>query len=170
VRRVKGFFLPGGLQVDQPTSCWQNWTVTQHNVPGDDGQLTIHEVRVADDHSAWLRLSGELDRETVHKLCDAVVESMSRHRCRLVLDLSCVTRCDNASLFTLLGIYSALRSAGGGLVLAAASPAVREGLGRAGLKTRMPLRDANPAGCRGAEARYPHVLSRRSRRTCLAWC
>ncbi|UNO38531.1 STAS domain-containing protein [Streptomyces sp. MST-110588] len=86
-----------------------------------------------------LRLSGELDAGTVRALCDAVVETMAGGSCRVALDLSLITWCDNASLYSLLGVHGALRSADGGLTLTAASTPVRVALCRTGLHLRLPL-------------------------------
>ncbi|MFJ9086898.1 MULTISPECIES: STAS domain-containing protein [unclassified Streptomyces] len=54
-----------------------------------------------------LRLAGELDYLTAPTLCDTVAHIMAAGHRHLFLDLSAITWCDNASLYTLLGIRSA---------------------------------------------------------------
>ncbi|GAA2281173.1 hypothetical protein GCM10010145_60680 [Streptomyces ruber] len=85
-------------------------------------RLVIRDLSAAQDRTARLRLSGELHRDTVQGLCDQVVMVLSGGgRRSVVVDVSSVTWCDNASLFTLLGIHRALQSTGGGLRLVAGS-------------------------------------------------
>ncbi|MFJ9173994.1 STAS domain-containing protein [Streptomyces sp. NPDC102360] len=108
------------------------------DVPAPDDRLTIHDRAAADGRHILLHLHGELDYATVPALCDAVTDLMGHGRWRqLVLDLSAVTWCDNASLYSLLGIRSALQRAGGSLTLAEPSPAVLRAIERTGLDPRL---------------------------------
>ncbi len=82
-------------------------------------RLVVRDVSVAESRIARLRLFGELDRDTVQELCDRVIAAVGCGRRSVVIDLSSVTWCDNASLFTLLGVHRALQCTGGGLRLVA---------------------------------------------------
>ncbi|WP_447034937.1 STAS domain-containing protein [Streptomyces sp. DSM 118878] len=101
-------------------------------------RLTIEEAP-AERHRVLLRLGGELDFATVPTLCGTVVDLMADGHRHLRLNLSAITWCDNASLYTLLGIRSALENADGSLALIEASPAVRRALDRTGLSPRLPV-------------------------------
>ncbi|WP_369214770.1 STAS domain-containing protein [Streptomyces flavofungini] len=101
-------------------------------------RLTIEEAP-AEQHRVQLRLGGELDFATVPTLCGAVVDLIADGHRHLLLNLSAITWCDNASLYTLLGIRSSLQNAEGSLALTAASPAIRRALDRTGLSPRLPL-------------------------------
>lgn len=81
-------------------------------------RLNIRDLPDAQDRTARLHLSGELHRDTVRELCSrvvAVLASGGRHS--VTLDVSSLTWCDNAGLYTLLGIHRALTSTGGSLRL-----------------------------------------------------
>ncbi|GGM24924.1 hypothetical protein GCM10010129_81780 [Streptomyces fumigatiscleroticus] len=81
-------------------------------------QLVIRDVPDAEDRTAVLRLFGELHRDTVQDLCSRVTAALSGGgRRSVVIDVSSLTKCDTASLFTLLGIHQALQSIGGSLRL-----------------------------------------------------
>ncbi len=86
-----------------------------------------------------LRLFGELDADTARALCEAVVAVMASGRCHLAFDLSGITWCDNASLYTLLGIRSALQYADGSLTLTVVSTPILTAMDRTGLRPRPPL-------------------------------
>ncbi|CAM5407033.1 Anti-sigma factor antagonist OS=Streptomyces alboniger OX=132473 GN=CP975_04260 PE=4 SV=1 [Streptomyces alboniger] len=101
-------------------------------------RLTIEEAPTG-RHHVRLRLGGELDFATVPTLCGTVVDLIADGHRHLLLDLSAITWCDNASLYTLLGIRSALQHAEGTLALTGASPAIRRALDRTGLAPRLPL-------------------------------
>ncbi|MFJ8955332.1 STAS domain-containing protein [Streptomyces sp. NPDC102381] len=81
-----------------------------------------------------LQLAGELDYLTAPTLCDTVAHLMAAGHRHLFLDLSAITWCDNASLYTLLGIRTALQHADGTLTVTATSPAIRQALTRTGLR------------------------------------
>ncbi|GAA2274891.1 hypothetical protein GCM10010145_51390 [Streptomyces ruber] len=101
-------------------------------------RLVIHDIPVAEGRIARLRLFGELDRDTVQDLCDRVVDVVvGGGRSSVVLDVSSITWCDNASLFTLLGIHSALQCTGGGLTLVSVGSPVGRALDRTGLHRRL---------------------------------
>ncbi|MBT2401816.1 STAS domain-containing protein [Streptomyces sp. ISL-100] len=102
-------------------------------------RLAIEDMSTAGCHEVRLLLARELDGATVPRLCDTVVDVMADGKRHLVLDLSAITWCDNASLYTLLGIRSALQHADGSLTLSAASSAIRRALDRSGLCLRLPL-------------------------------
>lgn len=103
-------------------------------------RLVIRDISVAEGRIARLRLFGELDRDTVQDLCDRVVEVVvGGGRNSVVLDVSSVTWCDHASLFTLLGVHSALQCTGGGLTLVAVNSPIDHALDRTGLYRRLPV-------------------------------
>jgi anti-anti-sigma factor len=118
--------------------------------PADTQQrLAIHDMPTAGHQHVLLHLAGELDYATVPALCDRVVQIMADRQRHLALDLSAITWCDNASLYNLLGIRSALQHADGSLTLTAASLAIRQALARTGLQLRLPLlpgTDRHPPG------------------------
>ncbi|MDG4856914.1 STAS domain-containing protein [Streptomyces sp. T-3] len=99
----------------------------------------VRSAEVWPGHDLALSLMGELDADTVSAVCDATVSVMSSGGRRIVVDLSGVTLCDNASLYTLLGIRHALRHAAGELTLIAASESVRLALRRTGLQELLPM-------------------------------
>ncbi|WP_030261382.1 STAS domain-containing protein [Streptomyces violens] len=86
---------------------------------------------------AKLAVVGVLDGDSVSGLCDATAAVMAGGKRHLRLDLSGVTSCDNAGLYTLLGVQSALRSMGGSLVLLRPSMTVHSGLRAARLHLRL---------------------------------
>ncbi|POX36532.1 hypothetical protein C3486_33150 [Streptomyces sp. Ru73] len=86
---------------------------------------------------AKLAVVGVLDGESVTELCDATATVMAGGTRHLRLDLSGVTSCDNAGLYTLLGVQSALRSMSGSLVLVRPSLCVHAGLRAARLHLRL---------------------------------
>ncbi|MFD0417819.1 STAS domain-containing protein [Streptomyces sp. NPDC127108] len=100
-------------------------------------RLSIQDAST--NQHALLYLAGELDYATIPVLCDRVVDLMATGRRRVTLDLSAFTQCDTASLYTLLGIRSALQHADGSLTLTAASPAVRHALDHNALYASLPL-------------------------------
>ncbi|MFH8410915.1 STAS domain-containing protein [Streptomyces sp. NPDC018019] len=92
-----------------------------------------------------LQLVGELDVRTVRLLCEATVTHLKTGQRRLRLDLSGVTWCDDASLYTLLGIRSAVHAAQGHLELTAASETVDRALTRTGVGLQLrPCPGASP--------------------------
>ncbi|MFE0175148.1 STAS domain-containing protein [Streptomyces sp. NPDC059002] len=111
----------------------------EYNTTDAQERLTIQDASTASDRHVLLRLAGDLDYATVPALCDAVVDILADGKRHITLDLSAITWCDNASLYTLLGIRSALQHADGRLTLIAASPAIRRALDRTGLYPRLPL-------------------------------
>ncbi|KUN02051.1 hypothetical protein AQI95_28635 [Streptomyces yokosukanensis] len=110
----------------------------KYNSTDSQERLSIQDASTS-DHHVLLRLAGDLDYATIPALCDTVVDIMSDGKRHLVLDLSKITWCDNASLYTLLGIRSALQHADGSLALTAASPAIHQALERTSLNPRLPL-------------------------------
>ncbi|MFK4069858.1 STAS domain-containing protein [Streptomyces sp. NPDC029674] len=86
-------------------------------------------------------LAGELDVDTVTSLREAIVQAASwpEGDRLLLLELSNLTYCDNAGVFTLLGICQAMDAAAvtvgieAGIVASAA-------IDRAGLQGQLPLR------------------------------
>ncbi|MFE5207708.1 STAS domain-containing protein [Streptomyces sp. NPDC056600] len=92
------------------------------------------------DPSTGLRLllDGELDVDTAVGLREDLTLLAARATATsLVLDLSGVTFCDLASLYTLLGIYRTLPLAGVDVRLVEPSAAVRTAARRAGLSTEL---------------------------------
>ncbi|MFZ3557165.1 STAS domain-containing protein [Streptomyces sp. BH055] len=90
-------------------------------------RLTLHHVSTEPQHVS-LRLAEELDYATVTTLCDTVADLMAHGIRHLLVDLSEITWCDSASLYTLLGIHSALQHADDSLALTTPSSATRRGL------------------------------------------
>lgn len=111
-----------------------------------DDRLSIQPILTADGLVVALSLSGELDAATGTALCDLTVTVMSHGTRHLDMDLAAVTRCDNASLYTILGIRHALAQAGGSLVITAMSPAVCAALAHTGLAQLLPLDAAQAPG------------------------
>ncbi|MFE6159029.1 STAS domain-containing protein [Streptomyces sp. NPDC056486] len=87
-------------------------------------------------------LYGELDLDTTAPLRDAMVQVASRpgDYCRLLLDLSALTYCDNTGLFSLLGSCQALDAAGITVDIIETGSVARAAINRAGLWHRLPLR------------------------------
>lgn len=110
---------------------------------GDTARL---ELRLeSGDPSAsqlYLRLTGELDVDTAAGLRETLAALTSRSTAgRLVLDLSGITFCDTASLYTLLGVREALPLAGIEVLLVEPSTVVRVAVERAGLRGLLTPRD-----------------------------
>ncbi|WJV47195.1 STAS domain-containing protein [Streptomyces flavofungini] len=88
-----------------------------------------------------LTLDGELDTRSTPALCALTSQVLAEGSRHLTLDLAAVTHCDNASLFTLLGIRQAIHHAGGSLTLANPSHVVQLALAHSNLRDRLPLHD-----------------------------
>ncbi|MGW5867444.1 STAS domain-containing protein [Streptomyces sp. NPDC055239] len=104
-------------------------------------RLVLHHVPV--DRSVLLIwLSGELDLDTTALFRDAMVRVASRPGdcCRLLLDLSALTYCDNTGLFSLLGTCQALEAVGITVDIIETGTVARTAIDRAGLQHRLPLR------------------------------
>ncbi|MEU4202237.1 STAS domain-containing protein [Streptomyces sp. NPDC039022] len=101
-----------------------------------DLRLTVSARRAAGG-ATELGVAGELDVRTVRLLCEATVAHLKSGHRRLRLDLSGITWCDNASLYTLLGIRGAVQAAQGSLELAVASETVEQALVRTGVGPRL---------------------------------
>ncbi|MFI0240383.1 STAS domain-containing protein [Streptomyces sp. NPDC016845] len=86
-------------------------------------------------------LTGELDTSSIPTLCDATSEVLAEGSRHLIMDLSAVTRCDNATFYTLLGMRDAIHQAGGSLTLANPSRCVETALSRSAVRDQLPLRD-----------------------------
>ncbi|WP_413759538.1 STAS domain-containing protein [Streptomyces sp. MMBL 11-3] len=104
-------------------------------------RLLITELQPAAGADAVVLLAGELDTVTSADLREAVTGLAARRTrpARLVLDLSGVTYCDNASLYTLLGICHALGMVGITVVITGTAAVVREALHRNRLAERLPM-------------------------------
>jgi anti-anti-sigma factor len=90
----------------------------------------------------YLRLTGELDVDTAAGLRETLATLTSRSTAgRLVLDLSGITFCDTASLYTLRGVREALPLAGVEVLLVEPSTVVRVAAERAGLCGLLSPRD-----------------------------
>lgn len=106
----------------------------------DVPRLVIRQVP-AGRSVVWICLDGELDPDTTGWLREAIVQvasSPQEHR-RLVLDLSGLTHCDGAGLFTLLGICQALDAVNIKVAIARTGPITDAAIERAGLRQRLPL-------------------------------
>ncbi|WP_394428230.1 STAS domain-containing protein [Streptomyces sp. SGAir0957] len=97
-------------------------------------------------------LTGELDTGSIPVLCDATSTVLAEGSRHLFMDLSAVTRCDNATFYTLLGLRNALHQAGGSLTLANPSRCVADALSYSAVRDQLPLRDV-PAS--SPPYRYP---------------
>ncbi|WP_409240566.1 STAS domain-containing protein [Streptomyces sp. PA5.6] len=107
---------------------------------GADSRLECY--RTPESRSVVLiRLSGELDRDTADLLREAVVRVAAEpgEERRLSLDLSDLTYCDTAGLFTLLGICQALDTIGIKVWITKVGPVACVAISRAGLQYRLPL-------------------------------
>ncbi|MFD4632510.1 STAS domain-containing protein [Streptomyces sp. NPDC058284] len=106
-----------------------------------EARLVIRHVPAARS-VVLICLSGELDLDTTAVLREAIVQVASRPRGgrRLMLDLSALTHCDNAGLFTLLGICQALDAVGVTVAIAWTGTVADTAIERAGLRERLPLR------------------------------
>lgn len=103
--------------------------------------MTLHRAPIIPDYFMTLWLAGELDTGSSPALCELTSEVLAEGSRHLVMDLSAVTRCDNASLFTLLGILQAIHQTGGSLTLANPSQPVELALSRSVLRDTLPLND-----------------------------
>ncbi|MFD7663737.1 STAS domain-containing protein [Streptomyces sp. NPDC059788] len=101
-----------------------------------DSRLTVRS-RTGSGDETDLQLAGELDVRTVGLLREATVTHLKTGHRRLRLDLSGITWCDNASLYTLLGVRGAVHAAQGHLELTAASETVNRALARTGVGPRL---------------------------------
>ncbi|MEU6387934.1 STAS domain-containing protein [Streptomyces sp. NPDC046939] len=97
-------------------------------------------------------LTGELDTGSICALCEATSQVLAEGSRHLFVDLSAVTRCDNATFYTLLGMRDALHQAGGSLTLANPSRCVADALSLSAVRDRLPLSDV-PAS--SPPYRYP---------------
>ncbi|MFI6088168.1 STAS domain-containing protein [Streptomyces sp. NPDC051218] len=104
-------------------------------------RLVIQQGHDQAGSGIMVALTGELDGSTSADLREAVVllAAQPQIRGRLLLDLSAVTYCDNASLYTLLGICEALDLVGICVALTAVSPAVGTCIHRNALEERLPV-------------------------------
>ncbi|MGW0747668.1 STAS domain-containing protein [Streptomyces sp. NPDC002817] len=91
-----------------------------------------------------LHLAGELDADTAPGLReDLAVLAARSSGGLLVLNLSGVTFCDSAGLYTLLGIRQTLPLADIDVIFSGASAALRAAADRAGLTTHLALGDGS---------------------------
>ncbi|MGW0571493.1 STAS domain-containing protein [Streptomyces tauricus] len=89
-----------------------------------------------------LYLAGELDADTSPRLREDLAVLAARSAGGLlVLDLSGITFCDSAGLYTLLGIRQTLPVAGVEVMLTQAGAVIRAAAGKAGLTAHLSLRD-----------------------------
>jgi anti-anti-sigma factor len=87
---------------------------------------------------------GEVDCATAPRLASTLAEMTEQGRLNLVVDLSGVYFMDSTGLAVLAVAHKRLQHAGGGLVLAGPTPAVRRSLEITGLDKMMPLTDTLP--------------------------
>ncbi|WP_409239684.1 STAS domain-containing protein [Streptomyces sp. PA5.6] len=107
---------------------------------GADARLELYRAP-ASRPVVLIRLSGELDRDTADLLREAIVRVAADpgEERRLSLDLSDLTYCDTAGLFTLLGICQALDTIGIEVRITKAGLVACAAISRAGLQYRLPL-------------------------------
>jgi anti-anti-sigma factor len=87
---------------------------------------------------------GEVDCATAPRLAGTLAEMTEQGRLNLVVDLSGVYFMDSTGLAVLAVAHKRLQQAGGSLVLAGPTPAVRRSLEITGLDQMMPVTDALP--------------------------
>jgi anti-anti-sigma factor len=87
---------------------------------------------------------GEVDCATAPRLARTLAEMTEEGRLNLVVDLSGVYFMDSTGLAVLAVAHKRLQQAGGGLVLAGPTSAVRRSLEITGLDQMMPVTDALP--------------------------
>ncbi|MFZ3566955.1 STAS domain-containing protein [Streptomyces sp. BH097] len=123
-------------------------------------RLMLTRTPVVPSHSMTLTLAGELDTGSIPALCELISQVLGEGSRHLIIELSGVTRCDNASFFTLLGVRDAAHRATGSLTLANPSPCVRLALSYSLLRDLLPCRDlcpqARPGSPAGPEASRDH--------------
>ncbi|MEV0322480.1 STAS domain-containing protein [Streptomyces sp. NPDC050658] len=95
--------------------------------------LTIHKSSPDGAAISTLVLVGELEIVSIGKFREFVIQALERADRHLELDLSGITRCDEGSLYAVLGMCQATHHAGGSLAITAASTPVRDALHRTGL-------------------------------------
>ncbi|MFI6878506.1 STAS domain-containing protein [Streptomyces sp. NPDC050400] len=103
--------------------------------------MTLQRTPITPDFFMTVALGGELDTGSIPALCELTSQILAEGGRHVIVDLSEVTRCDNASFFTLLGIRQAVHHAGGSLTLADPSPCVRLALSHSTLRDLLPLHD-----------------------------
>lgn len=108
-----------------------------HTAPG--ARLTVRHGSSEPNRCLTLAVCGEMDAASVSALSDATCRALAEGRRRLRLDLSAVTSCDNASLYTILGVWHALHTAGGGLTLTAPSTVVQAAVRNSRIARLLPL-------------------------------
>ncbi|MHC5264274.1 STAS domain-containing protein [Streptomyces sp. UC4497] len=104
-------------------------------------RLTLQRTPVTPGHFMTLAVAGELDTGSIPALCELTSQVLGEGSRHLIMDLSEVTRCDNASFFTLLGVREAAHHAGGSLTLANPSRCVRLALTHSVLRDLLPFHD-----------------------------
>ena len=103
--------------------------------------MTLKRTPITPGYFMTLALTGELDTGSIPALCALTSKVLAEGSRHLIMDLSEVTRCDNASFFTLLGIRQAIHHAGGSLTLANPSTPVQDALAKSALRDLLPLHD-----------------------------
>ncbi|MGW5868622.1 STAS domain-containing protein [Streptomyces sp. NPDC055239] len=103
--------------------------------------MTLKRSPLTPDFFMTLALTGELDTDSIPALCELTSKVLTEGSRHLIMDLTGVTRCDDASLFTVLGIRQAVHHAGGSLILANPSPSVQNTLARSALRDQLPYHD-----------------------------
>ncbi|MFJ9036897.1 STAS domain-containing protein [Streptomyces sp. NPDC102406] len=110
-------------------------------MPESAPRLLIRPHQPTGAHVSVVALTGELDALTSAELREAVAGlAVRRERpAHLLLDLTGVTHCDNASLYTLLGICQALHLVGITVTLTNVGGPVLERIRSNSLDQRLPL-------------------------------
>ncbi|MEU8954958.1 STAS domain-containing protein [Streptomyces sp. NPDC048518] len=103
------------------------------------GRLVIHRTEPGAGHFVTLTLIGELEVTNISGFNASVVSALKSGRPHLLVDLDGITRCDNGSLYTLLGAQQAAGRAGGSLTITAASTTVRDAIQHNGLQEILPV-------------------------------
>lgn len=110
---------------------------------GAGPRLVLRQMQ-ANPTAVLICLAGELDCDTTVLLREAVAQVAARRhdQRRLLLDLSALTYCDGAGLFTLLGICQALDMVGISVAIPWTGPVADAAIALAGLQDRLPLRSS----------------------------
>lgn len=95
-----------------------------------------------DAGEAGVTLSGELDAHTAPELDRVLARLLRSSPSELIVHMGAVTFMDSSGLQTLLAATRTAREAGGELVLAAPTPAVRRLIELTGLDGHLTMRDA----------------------------
>lgn len=110
-------------------------------------RMTLKRTPIAPGYFMTLALTGELDSGSINALCELTSNVLAEGSRHLVIDLSAATRCDESTLYKLLGIRQAIHCTGGSLVFANPSRAFQLTLSQSALRRLLPLHDFSAQEC-----------------------